>query len=110
MSLESKETGKKSEKKKRKEEKKLSKKEKKRKIEISFDHNNDYHKEKKINKKDDKVKMEDDRKDHVLKIKAEPTEDDLKIVGGRIISLSAQQINNDSTQLNSTTLLLFYQV
>lgn len=46
------------------------------------------------------------------KIKAAPNRDDVKMVGGRIVSFSAQDINpqqDNSSQGNSTTLLLFYQ-
>lgn len=44
-------------------------------------------------------------------IKAAANTDDVKIVGGRIVSFSAQDINaeKDISQQSSTTLLLFYQ-
>ena len=78
-------------------------------------------KKKKTKKKDKKAKEKDesslspDEEDQGIekakKIKAAPNKDDVKVVGGRIVSFSAQDINplKDTSQENSTTLLLFYQ-
>eukprot|EP00557_Chaetoceros_sp_GSL56_P003025 CAMPEP_0176490524 /NCGR_PEP_ID=MMETSP0200_2-20121128/7920_1 /TAXON_ID=947934 /ORGANISM="Chaetoceros sp., Strain GSL56" /LENGTH=609 /DNA_ID=CAMNT_0017887843 /DNA_START=152 /DNA_END=1977 /DNA_ORIENTATION=- len=77
--------------------------------------------EKKRHKKKHKKKKHD--KDGTIKdvadlelpskhIKAAPNTDDVKIVGGRIVSFSAQDINVQQQipqKENSTTLLLFYQ-
>ena len=85
-----------------KEKKKKSKKEDKK-----------HKKDKKSKKSCDDSSFPDDNKcvDKAKKIKAAPTNDDVKLVGGRIVSFSAQDINHtkDTSQENSTTLLLFYQ-
>lgn len=73
-------------------------------------------KKEKLEKKSKKQKKKSKDKDKAVdlpskKIKAAPNTDDVKIVGGRIVSFSAQDINanKDFSQENSTTLLLFYQ-
>lgn len=81
-------------------------------------HKKDKKKDKKDKKKDkDKEKESNEEKDikevdlPSTHIKAAPNTDDVKIVGGRIVSFSAQDINakKDVSQQSTTTLLLFYQ-
>lgn len=84
------------EKKRRKKDEKEEKKKKKK-------------KKKEKRKNVDNEESEEELPTEAFKIKAKPTDDDLKIVGGRIVSFSAQKIHNDTTQPNSMTLLLFYQ-
>jgi len=89
---------------------KKAKKEKKHKKDKKK-HKKDKGKEK---KKDKDFKEQKDIKEVDLPskhIKAAPNTDDVKIVGGRIVSFSAQDINakKDISQQSSTTLLLFYQ-
>ena len=85
-----------------KEKKKKSKKKEKKHKKIS----------KKEKKKDESSLGDDeDVNTKAKKIKAAATQDDVKLVGGRVVSFSAQDINKslDTSQDNSTTLLLFYQ-
>lgn len=65
----------------------------------------------KKSKKEKKSKKKDDVALPSQKIRAVPNKDDVNVVGGRIVSFSAQDINTkkDTSQNNSTTLLLFYQ-
>jgi hypothetical protein len=88
------------------EESKIKKKEKKSKKKSK--------KDKKAKRKDKEAALPREEKGIVEKaklIKAAPNKDDLKLVGGRIVSFSAEDMNTskDTHQENSTTLLLFYQ-
>jgi len=82
-------------------------------------HEKKHKKDKKKKHKKDKNKEKESKEEKDIKevdlpskhIKAAANTDDVKIVGGRIVSFSAQDINTkkDISQQSSTTLLLFYQ-